>query len=305
MGTHPIFESDFDCLTEIVKMTSDGSSGEYSSDEEYSEDITEDSEGDFSDDTSDLSEDEELTEESIISSEESIVEIKQKKSKEKKSRKISIQDDEPFKWGFTLNQVYRTAVRFYKDKEGRAFNLAYNDKVMLAALTKQVAYGPINKCKKLPEIGYFDWFGNDRQKAWTELGNMKKNHAMEELIHLVDKSIPVFSPFMIAQQKEEEEKERIRREEEERKRLEEQRKREEEERKKREEEEARRREEEEKQRKEEEERQKLENSKEEEKRKIMAGLNAQTAAQFQQYAAQQHPGDPEAQAELIAHLQDE
>merc|ERR1711953_983260 len=360
MGTHPIFESDFDCLTEIVKMTSDGSSGEYSSDEEYSEDMTEDSE-DFSDDTSDLSDDEELTEESIISSEESIVEIKQKKSKKKekidetkkskkseskpepkksqkssnksnpkssqkpvktalqnghqskskrssskeKSRKISIQDDEPFKWGFTLNQVYRTAVRFYKDKEGRAFNLAYNDKVMLAALTKQVAYGPINKCKKLPEIGYFDWFGNDRQKAWTELGSMKKNHAMEELIHLVDKSIPVFSPFMIAQQKEEEEKERIRREEEERKRLEEQRKREEEERKKREEEEARRREEEEKQRKEEEERQKLENSKEEEKRKIMAGLNAQTAAQFQQYAAQQHPGDPEAQAELIAHLQDE
>ena len=61
---------------------------------------------------------------------------------------------------------------------------------MLAALTKQVAYGPINKCKKLPEIGYFDWFGNDRQKAWTELGSMKKNHAMEELIHLVDKSIP-------------------------------------------------------------------------------------------------------------------
>jgi len=29
---------------------------------------------------------------------------------------------------------------------------------------------------------------------------------------------------------------------------------------------------------------------EEEKRKIMKGLNAQTAAQFQQYAAQQHPG---------------
>ena len=51
-------------------MTSDGSSGEYSSDEEYSEDMTEDSE-DFSDDTSDLSDDEELTEESIISSEES------------------------------------------------------------------------------------------------------------------------------------------------------------------------------------------------------------------------------------------
>ena len=57
-------------FSEIVKMTSDGSSGEYSSDEEYSEDMTEDSE-DFSDDTSDLSDDDELTEESIISSEES------------------------------------------------------------------------------------------------------------------------------------------------------------------------------------------------------------------------------------------
>merc|ERR1712142_450476 len=154
---------------------------------------------------------------------------KTSKGKEKKQRKPSVQEDDIFKWGFTLGRVYRTAVRFYKDKEGRAFNLAYNDKVMLAALTKQVAYGPISKCKKLPEIGYFDWFGNDRQKAWTELGNMKKNHAMEELIHLVDKSIPVFSPFMIAQQKEEEKEERIRREEEERKRLEEQRRREDEE----------------------------------------------------------------------------
>ena len=60
----------------------------------------------------------------------------------------------------------------------------------------------------------------------------------------VDKSIPVFSPYMVAQQKEKEEKERIRREEEERKRLEEQRRREEEERKIREEEERRRAEEE-------------------------------------------------------------
>merc|ERR1712035_87855 len=96
MGTHPIFESDFDCLTEIVKMTSDGSSGEYSSDEEYSEDMTEDSE-DFSDDTSDLSDDDELTEESIISSEESIVEIKQKISKILQS-KIESEIGETSKW---------------------------------------------------------------------------------------------------------------------------------------------------------------------------------------------------------------
>ena len=63
---------------------------------------------------------------------------------------------------------------------------------MLAALTKQVSYGPLEKCKRLPEIGYFDWFGNDRQKAWAGLGNMKKHHAMEELVILVDKCIPVF-----------------------------------------------------------------------------------------------------------------
>ena len=63
---------------------------------------------------------------------------------------------------------------------------------MLAALTKQVSYGPLDKCKRLPEIGYFDWFGNDRQKAWAGLGSMKKHHAMEELVLLVDKCIPVF-----------------------------------------------------------------------------------------------------------------
>jgi len=228
-----------------------------------------------------------------------------KKPKEKKTRKPSVQPDDLFKWGFTLTTVYRTAVRFYKDKEGRAFNLAYDDKVMLAALTKQVSYGPLDKCKRLPEIGYFDWFGNDRQKAWAGLGSMKKHHAMEELVLLVDKCIPVFCPYMIAQQREQEEKERLKREEEERIRLEEERKRLEEMRKKKEEEERIRKEEEEKKQREEEERIKAIESKEDEKKKIMAGLNAQTAAQFQQYAAQQHPGDPEAQAELIAHLQEE
>jgi len=229
---------------------------------------------------------------------------KTSKAKDKK-RKVSVQEDDVYKWGFTLTTVYRSAVSFYKDKEGRAFNLAYDDKVMLAALTKQVSYGPLDKCKRLPEIGYFDWFGNDRQKAWAGLGSMRKHHAMEELVLLVDKCIPVFCPYMIAQQREQEEKERLKREEEERIRLEEERRKEEEERKRREEEERKRKAEEEKQRAEEEMRQRQIESEEDEKKKIMAGLNAQTAAQFQQYAAQQHPGDPEAQQELIAHLQEE
>ena len=59
-----------------------------------------------------------------------------KKTKEKKPRKPSVQPDDLFKWGFTLTTVYRTAVRFYKDKEGRAFNLAYDDKEMIVTFNK-------------------------------------------------------------------------------------------------------------------------------------------------------------------------
>ncbi|CBY40230.1 unnamed protein product, partial [Oikopleura dioica] len=108
---------------------------------------------------------------------------------------------------------------------------------------------------------------------------------------------------MVAQQKEKEEKERIRREEEERKRLEEQRRREEEERKIREEEERRRAEEEARKKIEMEKQLEEERKAEADRNKIVAGLNAQTAAQFSQYAAQQHPGDRESQKALIDHLQ--
>ena len=41
---------------------------------------------------------------------------KTSKGKEKKQRKPSVQEDDIFKWGFTLGSVYRTAVRFYKDR---------------------------------------------------------------------------------------------------------------------------------------------------------------------------------------------
>ena len=54
----------------------------------------------------------------------------------------------------------------------------------MAALTKQVAYGPCKNAKTQQEIGYFDWFGNDRQKAWLELGNLEKTDAMADLVHL-------------------------------------------------------------------------------------------------------------------------
>ena len=82
---------------------------------------------------------------------------------------------------FTLIYIF---LQFYKEKEGKAFNLAYEDKVKMAALTKQVAYGPCKNAKTQQEIGYFDWFGNDRQKAWLELGNLEKTDAMADLVHL-------------------------------------------------------------------------------------------------------------------------
>ncbi|KFO19692.1 Protein TMED8 [Fukomys damarensis] len=92
-----------------------------------------------------------------------------------------------------------------------------------------------------------------------------------------------------------EEEERKRREEEERERL-------------LKEEEKRRREEEERIKQEEEERRRIEEERlrlEQQKQQIMAALNSQTAVQFQQYAAQQYPGNYEQQQILIRQLQEQ
>lgn len=98
-----------------------------------------------------------------------------------------------------------------------------------------------------------------------------------------------------ARKKRKEEEERRRREEEERERLQQ-------------EEEKRRREEEERLRREEEERRRIEEERlrlEQQKQQIMAALNSQTAVQFQQYAAQQYPGNYEQQQILIRQLQEQ
>nr|CAB3219678.1 Golgi resident protein GCP60 [Phallusia mammillata] len=189
------------------------------------------------------------------------------------------------------------AIKFYRDNEGkRTFEMEYDDKVQLMSLTKQVSHGPLNQQNTLPDIGYLDMFGHDRRKAWGLLGDMSSNDARRKFIETIDHKVPVFGPFMIAHQKEKEEKERQRiREEEERKRLEE-------EKRLREEEERRKQEElEEKQKAEE----KIKNEQETQKQQIMAALNAQTHAQFQQYAAQQYPGNADQQAVLIKHLQEQ
>ncbi|XP_048062782.1 Golgi resident protein GCP60 isoform X2 [Chanodichthys erythropterus] len=206
------------------------------------------------------------------------------------------------KWGFDLVELYGLALRFFKEKDGKAFHPTYEDKLRLVALHKQVLQGPYNPDAS-PEVGFFDVLGNDRRREWASLGNMEKDEAMLEFVKLLNKCCNLFAPFVASHKIEKEEQERKRREEEERRR------REEEERERlRQEEERRRREEEERLRREEEERRQVEEERlrvEQQKQQIMAALNAQTAVQFQQYAAQQYPDSPEQQLILIRQLQEQ
>ncbi|KAF7653733.1 hypothetical protein LDENG_00079280 [Lucifuga dentata] len=206
------------------------------------------------------------------------------------------------KWGFPLQELYGMALKFFKDKDGKAFHPTYEEKLRLVALHKQVLLGPYNPDAS-PEVGFFDVLGNDRRKEWASLGNMEREEAMVEFVKLLNKCCNLFAPYITSHKIEREEQERKRKEEEERLRLEE-----EERERQRQEEERRRLEEEERLRREEEERRQAEEERlrvEQQKQQIMAALNAQTAVQFQQYAAQQYPNSPEQQMSLIRQLQEQ
>ncbi|XP_034435845.1 Golgi resident protein GCP60 isoform X2 [Hippoglossus hippoglossus] len=206
------------------------------------------------------------------------------------------------KWGFPLLELYGMALKFFKDKDGKAFHPTYEEKLRLVALHKQVLLGPYNPDAS-PEVGFFDVLGNDRRKEWAALGNMEKEDAMVEFVKLLNKCCNLFSPYVTSHKIEREEQERKRQEEEERQRREE-----EEREQQRQEEERRRLEEEERLRREEEERRQAEEERlriEQQKQQIMAALNAQTAVQFQQYAAQQYPNSTEQQLCLIRQLQEQ
>ncbi|KAM6459585.1 Golgi resident protein GCP60 [Liasis olivaceus] len=206
------------------------------------------------------------------------------------------------RWGFGLEELYGLALRFFKEKDGKAFHPTYEEKLRLVALHKQVLLGPYNP-DTCPEVGFFDVLGNDRRKEWAALGNMAKQEAMTEFVKLLNRCCHLFSTYVTSHKIEKEEQEKKRREEEER------RQREEEERERlQKEEEKRRQEEEERLRREEEERRRIEEERfrmEQQKQQIMAALNSQTAVQFQQYAAQQYPGNYEQQQILIRQLQEQ
>ncbi|KAL5008241.1 hypothetical protein ScPMuIL_013822 [Solemya velum] len=191
------------------------------------------------------------------------------------------------KWGFPLPELYKIALTFYKEKEGKAIHLSYQDKLKLVAYTKQVAHGKYRPDVS-PDVGLLDVVGSDRRQAWQSLGDMSKTSAMGEFVRLLHLICPQFPPYIqahqwekeesIRKQKEEVEHQRMQAEEQERQKLEEA---------------AHKHQEVERQRQTEQELQ------------IRSALNQQTLQQFHQYAEQQFPGNPQQQQELMTQLQEQ
>ncbi|KAL5276967.1 ACBD3 family protein [Megaselia abdita] len=189
------------------------------------------------------------------------------------------------KWmGFSQKELYTLAFNFYKEKNGKAFHLSYEDNTKLVALTHQAKGGSFDP-NTAPQLGVLDVIGKDRRVAWQSLGNMSKEEAIDKFIELVDKLVPSFSFYIEAVKTKKQENFRLELEE-------------------------KRKEEEEKERKllkDDEERKEEEklNKEELQRRQLQDALNQQTYHQFKAYAEKQFPGNPEQQAVLIRQLQNE
>ncbi|XP_011156026.1 Golgi resident protein GCP60 isoform X1 [Solenopsis invicta] len=197
---------------------------------------------------------------------------------------VTAKSCEPRLWGFETRELYKLALNFYKEKEGKAVHLSYEDKLKLVAFTQQVTHGKCTAENASP-LGVLDMIGRDRRLAWQNLGDISKEQAMEGFIVLLDKLCPLFRTVVEAQKRDFEEKQRVKREEE-AKKLEEEKK---------------LKELEEERKKQEEERLKEETQ----RRQIQDALNQQTYYQFKVYAEQQYPGNPEQQGVLIRQLQEQ
>ncbi|KAG1681426.1 Golgi resident protein GCP60 [Nymphon striatum] len=201
----------------------------------------------------------------------------------------SIQEDHHIvDWGFGLEKLYKLALQFHKEKEGKAIHLSYEDKLALVAFTQQVIHGQCN-VEKSPPVGYLDVIGRDRRQAWASLGDMTREKAMISYIKLLDSVCTLFKAFVEAHKRDINEKERKQKEEAERIR------------KEREEEEIRLKIEKEAAEMKEKEMQKQETQ----RRQIQDALNQQTYHQFRAFAEQQYPGNPEQQAVLVRQLQEQ
>ncbi|GFO03829.1 Golgi resident protein gcp60 [Plakobranchus ocellatus] len=76
----------------------------------------------------------------------------------------SLPDEWSAKWGFPLQDVYKIALKFFKEKEGKALQLTYKTKLHLVALTKQAAFGKFRPGVS-PDVGFLDVVGNDRRSV--------------------------------------------------------------------------------------------------------------------------------------------
>jgi len=182
---------------------------------------------------------------------------------------------------FTLSQeeLYRLALSFYKEQEGKGLQVPYQLRIELVALTQQAKLGSFQKAEAdLPPLGTFDIIGKERRAAWEVLGDMDKDEAKAQFLAKLMLAAPTFEEFIATKT--------------EQRRLEEQKKAEEA-KKSAEEAAAKALREEERQ------------VEEVQRRAIQDALNKQTFSQFRSYAEQQCPGNPDQQALLIKQLQEQ
>ncbi|EYC11930.1 hypothetical protein Y032_0049g1862 [Ancylostoma ceylanicum] len=98
-------------------------------------------------------------------------------------------------FGAPLDECYRLAVKFYKEKEKSGeLAVSYDDRVMLMALSKQVRLGPF--ADNSDSAGFFDLLGNDIAKAWRDLGQRSRDDSMASFIFLMDRVCPPFKNFI-------------------------------------------------------------------------------------------------------------
>jgi len=180
--------------------------------------------------------------------------------------------------------LYRQALKYFKDNEGKTVVLDYDVKLKLVALSQQVLHGPLDTAQ-LPPLGAFDMIGKDRRSAWSQLGQMSKEDAMAQFTDSVKENMPQFNSHLTEMEAQNEQK-RIQEAEKQRKAAEA---------------EASRAAEAEAEKLAEQERLRDE----EQRRRIQDALNRQTFTQFKAYAEQQYPSDPDRQAVLVKQLQEQ
>ncbi|CAK9303573.1 unnamed protein product [Gordionus sp. m RMFG-2023] len=99
-----------------------------------------------------------------------------------------------------MNDLYRIGLKFYKEKNGKAIHLKYQDNLKLVACTKQVHYGAY-KPEFNKDVGYFNIIGNDRREAWKCLGDMSKMDAILTFVKILRDNCPTFMPYALAHSK--------------------------------------------------------------------------------------------------------